>query len=469
MTQRLRRPDLALLAVESSTTPLHNAMVEIFDPTGSDFDHDALVALVADRIAFVPRYRQRLQAVPAMLANPTWVDDPDFDLSYHVRRSALPRPGSREQLLDLVARIVSRPLDQQRPLWEIYLVEGLAGGRVALLSKSHQILVDGVETVDLNQVLLDVSPVLKRLGADGWEPRPRPSALELVADAVRDNVTDPATALTSLRSATETVVRRLPVRLPFARRPAPEWPLEAGPSAQRLLTTVRTPLASYRTIRDAHGGTVNDVILATLTGALRSWLMGRDGSLGGRRSLRAMVPMSVIDHDLEPTSLGTAIAGHVVDLPIGEASPLVRLHQVTYAFRSHSETGRAVAANRLAGIAGFAPSTFHALGARVAFSQLWRGFHVVITNVPGPQFPLYAAGAIMEETYPFLPLLPGQGLAIGVTSYDGHVHLGVTADRAAFPDIELFGPCVSEALDELMDSADGSRPRAPRGRRKGRA
>jgi len=469
MTERLRRGDVAFLATETPRTPMHNATVEIFDPGKSGFDHDALVALIADRIAFVPRYRQQLQAVPGRLANPVWVDDPDFDLAFHVRRSALPKPGSMAQLRDLVGRIVSRPLDQNRPLWEIYLIEGLTDGRIALLSKSHAVLVDGVETVDLSQVLLDVSPEPKRLERDDWRPRRLPSSTSLVAGALRDTVDHPIIALTTARSNVESAARGL--RLPLvplfpARRPSPESPINAELSEQRRFVAVRTDLDDYRKVRRFHGGTVNDVILATITGALRAWLMTRGESMGGKRSLRAIVPMSVIDDELEATSLGTQVAGHFVDLPIGEASPVIRMHQVSYAFKAHSDTGRAVAANRLAGIAGFAPTTFHALGTRVAFTQSRKGYHLSITNVPGPQFPLYAAGAEMKETYPVQPLLPGQALAIGVTSYDGSVYYGITADRDALPDIEVFGQCLTEALDELVESASPSRARAPRGRKK---
>ncbi|CUR56338.1 Diacylglycerol O-acyltransferase [metagenome] len=466
MSERLRRRDLALLGAESPTTPMHNATVEIFDPGTSGFDHEALMALIDDRIAYVPRYRQRLQFVPARLANPVWVDDPDFDLAFHVRRSALPRPGSMDQLRDLVGRIVSRPLDRHRPLWEVYFIEGLVDGRVALLSKSHEILVDGVETVDLGQVLLDVSPEPKDMLTDDWRPRGLPSATSLVLEAVRESIGEPRNAIRTARSNVDSALRNLP--LPPSRRPVPESPLNRELSEQRRFVAVRTDLEDYRAVRREHGGTVNDVILATITGALRTWLMTRGHSLGGRRSLRAVVPMSVIDDELEATSLGSQIIGHFVDLPIGEVSPVIRLHQVSYAFKAHAETGRAVAANRLAGIAGFAPTTFHALGSRVAFTQFRKGYHLSITNVPGPQFPLYAAGAEMVETYPVQPLLAGQAMAIGVTSYDGSVFYGITADRDALPDIEVFGSCLTEALDELVESASSSRPRAPRGRKKPR-
>lgn len=454
---------------------MHNATVEIFDPGDSGFDHQSLVDLISGRIAFVPRYRQRLRQVPGKLANPVWIDDAGFDLGYHVRRSGLPRPGSMEQLRELVARLMSRPLDGSRPLWEVYYIEGLADGRVAVMSKSHQILVDGVETVDLGQVLLDTKPEAKHLEADQWLPRRSPSPLTLTLDAVRENLTSPTTLLSTTRSTAEAAVRgagefrsraEAVANALANRRPAPESPISAELSEQRRFVTVATRLEDYRRVRDTHGGTVNDVIMATLTGALRTWLMARGTSSSAMRSLRAMVPMSVIDDELEPTSLGSQITGHLVTLPIGEANPVMRLHQVSFAFNQHSETGKAVAANRLAGIAGFAPTTFHALGSRVAALQQRKGFHLTVTNVPGPQFPLYAAGAQMVETYPVQPLLPGQALAIGVTSYDGGVYYGITADRDALPDVTVLGQCVTEALDELLDAISDDRQRAPRGRKR---
>jgi len=474
MTERLRPRDLAFLAGDSPSTPRHNATLEIFDASDG-FEYDALVALIADRIAFVPRYRQRLQPVPARLANPVWVDDARFDLAFHVRRSGLPRPGTREQLLELVGRIMSRPLDANRPLWEAYFIEGLADDQIAVLSKSHQLLVDGVETVDLGQVLLDTSKEPKTLERDDWRPRKAPSPTGLATGAVLDSLLRPSTLVATGQTTAEAAVRTArsarrrttAVMNAFAnRRPSPESPISAELSEQRRFLSVQTDLDDYRKVRRVHGGSVNDVILTTVTGGLRAWLMARGTPSVGMKQLRAMVPMSVIDDELEATSLGTQIAGHLVTLPIGESSPVVRLHQVSYAFKAHSETGRAVAANRLAGIAGFAPTTFHALGSRVAAQQYRKGFHLTVTNVPGPQFPLYAAGAKMLETYPIQPLLPNQALAIGVTSYDGGVYYGITADRDALPDVALLGQCLTEALDELVDSASESRLRAPRGRKK---
>jgi diacylglycerol O-acyltransferase len=474
MGERLRPRDVALLAEESASAPMHNATVEIFDPGDSGFDYAELVRLVQERISFVPRYRQRVQAVPGRLANPVWVDDDGFDLGYHVRRSALPRPGTLDQLRELVARIVSRPLDRHRPLWEIYFVEGLADGAVALLSKSHQVLVDGMHTVDLGQVLLDTSAESKELGGDEWRPHGRPSPFALMAGAVRDSVTEPGTVLDTVRATTDSVLRgvagaaRSAGRVTDAltnRTPSPGSPILGPLSQQRRVVVVRTPLADYRTVRGAHGGTVNDVILATVAGGLRAWLMSRGESMRGVREIRAVVPISVIDDEMEATSLGSQIAPHFVDLPVREASPVLRLHQVSYSFQAHKETGRAVAASRLTSISGFAPATFHAIGSRVAAAEN-RSYQLCVTNVPGPQAPLYAAGARMLETYPVPPLLEGHSLAIGVTSYDGHVYYGLTADRDTLPDADLLGPCIREALDELVDAASGGRTRAPRGRRK---
>ena len=474
MGDRLRARDLAFLTAETPTAPRHNATVEIFDPGPQGLDHETLVQLVGDRLAFVPRYRQRVRWVPGHLANPVWVDDPHFELDYHVRRSALPRPGSLEQLRELVARIVSRPLDRNRPLWEVYFVEGLADGRVAMLSKAHQALVDGAEVVDLAQVLLDRTPQRRELGGDEWHPGRPVTGSTMMLEALRDTVGTPYTALDTAVGAADAVLREVgsagrrvaSVGNALAgRRNEPITPISGPLSQQRLLVSTRRSLAEHRRVRDAHGGTVNDVVLTTVTGALRSWLMTRSESLGGLKQVRALVPVSVHDQELEATSLGTQIAPHFVDLPISEPSPVIRLHQVSYAFKAHKETGRAVAANRIAGIAGFAPSTFHAIGSRLAFEQQRRGFQLTVTNVPGPQFPLYAAGAQMEQTYAVPPLLPGHALAIGVTSYDGNVFYGVTADRDLVPDADVFATCIDEALDELLDTVGDARPRVPRGRR----
>jgi diacylglycerol O-acyltransferase len=454
---------MALLAMDSANTPMHLATVEVFEPGDEGFDYRKLVALVGDRLAFVPRYRQRLMSVPGSLARPVWVDDDDFDITYHVRQSALPRPGSLEQLEDLVARIIARPLDRTRPLWEMYLIEGLGDGRFAILVKSHQTLVDGISTIDIGQVILDTDTVSRARIPDEWVPRREPSSAVLLTEAVQEQLRNPVATVGGIRNGLSGLVQASPL---FAgRRAVPESPLQTTLSQQRRFHAVRTRLDDYRKVRRFHGGTVNDVVLATITGALRAWLMTRAEPVHSSRQLRAMVPMGVMDKDLEPTSLGSQVTGTVMTLPIGEQSPVVRLHQVSYALKAHKETGKAVSALRLIGVGGFAPTTFHALGARVAAeSAAQRGFNVVITNVPGPQFPLYACGARMLQSYPVQPLLPGHALAIGVTSYDGSVHYGLTVDRDAIPDVAVIGQCITEALAELVDTTSDTTLRAPRGR-----
>ncbi|MGH3505959.1 MAG: WS/DGAT/MGAT family O-acyltransferase [Nocardioidaceae bacterium] len=468
MPDRLRPLDTSFLVMESASTPMHVATLDIFEaPDGLDYER--VVALINDRIAFVPRYRQRVRWLPGRLGNPVWTDDEDFDLLYHVRRSALPRPGSMEQLRDLVARIMSRRLDRSRPLWETYLVEGLEGGRYAILSKSHQALVDGT-TVDLGQLIVDDTPDAAETPDVAWTPERQRGAVELLGEAVTEAIRNPSVAADQLRGQVITMRSAAERALGLAsgvtgRAPAHTGPLMTDLSEQRRFATVETRLADYRRVRQEHGGSVNDVILTTVAGAFRAWLLTRAESVSSATRIRALVPMSVVDDEFaEPTSLGSQVTPHMLSLPVGEASPVMRLHQVSYAFKAHKETGRAVAANKLAEIAGFAPTTLHAIGSRVAARHSPRSYQLLITNVPGPQFPLFAAGARMLASYPVQPLVPDHALAIGATSYDGKVFYGLHADRDAMPDLDVLAACIVEALDELVDASSSSRPRAPRGR-----
>jgi diacylglycerol O-acyltransferase len=467
MPERLRPRDMTFLSMESARAPMHVATLDIFEAPPEGFDYARLVALINDRIAFVPRFRQKVRLMPGRLTNPVWVDDEEFDLAYHVRRSALPRPGSMQQLRDLTARVMSRRLDRSRPLWETYLVEGVENGRYAVLTKSHQVLVDGT-TVDLGQLIVDDTPDSPPTPDIEWSPERSRGGLDLLTAALAESVRNPGVAADNVRGQLVSVRRLADRALSVAadltgRQSSLDGPLMADLSEQRRFVTVETELASYRKVRKAHGGSVNDAILATIAGALRGWLLTRAEPVTSGTRVRALVPMSVVDDEFaEPTSLGSQVTPHLLNLPVGEPSPVMRLHQVSYAFKAHAETGRAVSANKLAEIAGFAPTTFHALGARVAASHPLRSYDLVITNVPGPQFPLYAAGARMLASYPVLPLMPGHALAIGVTSYDGRVYYGLDADRDAMPDLEVLGQCISEALDELVDTS-ATRGRAARG------
>jgi diacylglycerol O-acyltransferase len=321
----------------------------------------------------------------------------------------------------------------------------------------------------LGQLILDDSAEARPTPQISWEPGRGRAGVELLGEALAESFRHPGVLADNVRGGLIGALQLADWALArvadvTGRGSAPEGALSAHLSEQRRFATVDTRLSSYQKVRREHGGTVNDVVLATIAGALRSWLLTRAETVTGSTRVRALVPLSVVDDEFaEPTSLGSQVTPHLLDLPIGEPSPVMRLHQVSYALKAHKETGRAVAASALAEIAGFAPTTFHLLGSRLAASHPARSFHLLITNVPGPQFPLYAAGGRMLASYPVLPLLPGHALAIGATSYDGHVYYGIDADRDAVPDAEVLAQCIREALDELVDASSSTRARAPRG------
>ncbi|MEJ3657757.1 wax ester/triacylglycerol synthase family O-acyltransferase [Actinomycetes bacterium KLBMP 9759] len=465
MPPRLSALDASFLYLEQPTTPMHVGAVAIFQRPRAGFDYDRLVELIEQRIAMVPRYRQKVRHVPGNLARPVWVDDPDFDVAYHVRRSALPKPGSDEQLNELVARLMSRPLDHTRPLWEMYLVEGLAGRRTAVLTKTHQAMVDGISAIDIGQVMLDVSPEPRKVAEELWMPRAEPTDTQLVLGAVAEAVSQPGVIVDNARSAAgdamATVGKVVDAAAQLfwmartASRRAPGTPLNVAISTQRRFAVARTQLDDYRKIRTAHGCSVNDVVLSVVAGALRNWLLSRGEPVTSSSSVRAMVPLSVRGEADVPSSatsgsLGNRVSSFLVDLPVGEPSPVVRLHHVTHAMREHTSGGQSVGADTLVRIGGFAPPTLHALGARAASGMSKRIFNLVVTNVPGPQFPLYAAGARMLEMFPVVPLAKGQALAIGLTSYDGGVYYGFNGDRDGMPDVDVLAGMVDESLDELL-------------------
>ena len=460
--RRLSGIDARFLDLDAPETPRHVASLSILEPGETPLDYERLLQAISDRIDIVHRYRQKVVHVPGAINFPVWVDDEDFDLSFHVRRSALPAPGSMDSLLELVSRLIARRLDHDQPLWELYLIEGLRGGRSALLVKSHQALVDGSETIDLAQVLLEETPYEKTIPEDVWTPRPQPSRRQLVLDSVAYTVKNPLHAIDLASEAFDKVTSMIPV----VRRSVPQSPLLGNPSRYRRIATATTKLSDYRLVRDQHGGTVNDVILATISGALRSWMMTRGDESKVQSNIRAMVPMSVTDSEGLPTSLGSKVVGRLMNLPVSESNPVVRLHQVSYALKEHHEAGSATSANKLASLPGFATSTFHAVGARVAEINPNLKYHILITNVPGPQDPVYVAGQQVQQVYPCLPLGDDRVLSIGVTSYEGKVYFGIVANREEVPDVELLSQLIVESLEELVDTVKSPRQRAPRGRQK---
>jgi diacylglycerol O-acyltransferase / wax synthase len=500
---RLSPLDVSFLYLEEPTTAMHVGSVMIFAGGARRLSFEHLLRHVAARIAFVPRYRQRVRWVPGRLANPVWVDDEDFDVNYHVRRSALPRPGTRTQLEELVARLQARRLDRERPLWELIVVEGLQDGRFAVITKVHQALVDGVNAVDLGQVVLDDSPERSDPPAQTWHPAREPSLVELVAGAVSDSVLRPQQVVDTLRAGFGDVRQTAGKALEAlgglasaartAARSTPRSPLNREITEYRRFLMVSTDLEDYRRIRNhtlasaqrrrrrpaaavpdqaaLAGGrpagvpdpvavgpagfvtTVNDVVLATLAGALRAWLMARGEAVPSTGVVRALVPISVrVADPAEAGAIGSRVASLLVDLPTGEPSPIMRLHQVAFQTKAHREAGQGVDAPALAGIAGFAPPTIHSLGARVASGLSRRLFNLIVTNVPGPQQPLYRDGARMLSTFPVVPLAKGQALSVGLTSYDGGVYYGLNGDRDAMADLEVLGNCIVESLAEMRET-----------------
>jgi diacylglycerol O-acyltransferase / wax synthase len=463
MPDRLSALDASFLYLEQPTTPMHFGAVSVFRRPRCGFDFGRMLELTEQRIALVPRYRQKVREVPARLARPVWIDAGDFDIRHHVRRSALPKPGSDAQLRELVARLVSRPLDHRHPLWEMNLVEGLSGGRVAVVTKTHQAMVDGISAIDIGQVLLDVTPTPREIPEDLWTPRPEPNALYLTWQAATEVVQRPGEIIDNVRTAVRgglQTVHKVADALGgvcsavlAAARPSPGGPLNVPISTQRRFATARTRLEDYRAVRKAHGGDVNDVILAVVTGALRDWLLSRGEAVTTCSRVRAMAPVSVrgdVENGSDAAALGNKVASYLVDLPVGEPNPVLRLNHVSYAMRAHKESGQSVGADVLVRLGGFAPPTMHSLGARVANSFSQRIFNLVITNVPGPQFPLYAAGARMIEMFPVVPLAKNQAVSIGITSYDGGVYYGLNADRDAMTDVDTLAALLEESLEELV-------------------
>ena len=459
--ERLSPLDVSFLYLEGETTPMHVGGVCILEQPPEGFDYDRLVRIISERIATVPRFRQKVRWVPGRLGNPIWVDDADFDVTYHVRRSALPKPGTEEQLKELTARVQSRALDRSRPLWEIYLVEGLADGRIAIITKTHHAMVDGVAAVDIGAVILDLTREPRETPQQEWSPRRAPSGAALVADSVKNAVLKPAELVSTARANINDVRRvagraaslagGLAATVRSTARSAPDSPLNVDIGAQRRFGMARTDLDDYKRVRKVHGGTVNDVVLATVAGALRTWLLTRGESVNGR-TVRAMVPVSV-RADAEQGALGNRVSSYFVDLPVGEPSPVLRLHQVSYAMTAHKESGQSVGADALIALSGFVAPTLHAMGARAAAGLSRRLFNVVVTNVPGPQIPLYAAGAEMLEVFPVVPLAKGQAVSIGLTSYNGGVYYGLNADRDGMPDVDVLAQLIEESLAELVETA----------------
>jgi diacylglycerol O-acyltransferase / wax synthase len=461
---RLTGLDSSFLHLEHDATHMHVAGCMVFD--GPPPGYDELVDQIVSRLHLVPRYRQRLAFVPFGQGRPVWVDDPHFNVAFHVRHTALPSPGGEEQLKQLCGRVFSQALDRSRPLWEIWLVEGLSDNRFALLSKTHHALVDGVSGVDIATVLFDASPDPVPVAAPEhkWIPRPLPTGAQLLADALLERATVPAEIVRGVR-ATLRGPRHVAARLGravggvgavarLATATAPGSPLNVRIGPHRRFTWVRGDLAQFKAIKNALGGTVNDVVLAAVAGALGRYLRVH-GEATDDTVLRAMVPVSV-RADGERGALGNRVAAMWVPLPVGLKDPVQRLLTISREMDGIKDSGQAVGAQVLTELAGFAPPTILAQAARLQARQ--RMFNLVVTNVPGPQMPLYMLGRQLQGMFPMVPLAANQALGIAIMSYNGQLDFGLNADYDALADLEALADELRASIDELVAAA-GEAPR----------
>ena len=456
---RLTGLDTSFLHLENASSHMHVGSVMIFE--GPPPPYDELIEAFERRLPLVPRYRQRLAFVPLGQGRPKWVDDPHLNLRYHVRSTALPSPGSEDQLKDLAGRVFSQQLDRDKPLWEAWLVEGLEDDRFAMVSKTHHSLVDGISGVDIISVLFDTSPepAAPTGPGDRWLPRPLPSRAQLLGEALVERATIPAEITRSLRA-----IVRGPRRLLGGLRdaavgvgamawaglnPAPSSPYNKDIGPHRRFTWVRANLNDLKAIKDALGGTVNDVVLATVAGALGKHLRRRGQNTDGLE-LKAMVPVSVRQDD-ERGALGNRVAAIMATLPVWCQEPVARLDIVREDLKGLKSGGQAVGAQVLTDLSGFAPPTIMDQASRLMSRQ--RFFNVVVTNVPGPQFPLYLLGRRMLDPFPMVPLASGQGVGVALLSYDGHINFGLVGDYDLLWDLEDLARDVEASLVELAQAA----------------
>ncbi|MEZ0291842.1 MAG: wax ester/triacylglycerol synthase family O-acyltransferase [Solirubrobacteraceae bacterium] len=462
---RLTAVDASFVAQEGPVSHMHIGAVMIFD--GPAPGYDDLADHIRARLHLVPRFRQKLAFPPVETGRPLWIDDPSFNLEYHVRDTALPVPGSETQLRALAARIHSQALDRSKPLWEMWLVQGLEGGRFALITKTHHALVDGVSGVDLATVLFDLGPVPVRPDhpAAVWTPHATPSGLELAARGVRgvaslpleaagrvvDAALHPSESLQETREALEGLGEVVWAAL----NPAPTTPLNVEIGPHRRLVWVRQDLRDFKRVKDALGGTVNDVVLATVAGALQKWLRSRGVRTEGLE-LRALVPVSIRARD-EHDQLGNRIAAMRGPLPVYVEDPVARLHVVRHAMDGLKDSKQALGAEVLAGMQALAPPTIFAQASRLNFST--RLFNLLVTNVPGPQVPLYVLGRELQDLFPVAFLPKNHALAIAIMSYDGGMDFGLLGDYDAMPDLDRIGEMLEESLAELLEAADAAADR----------
>lgn len=466
---RLSPLDASFLHIEDDVNLMHIGSVSVFE--GPPPGYAQLCDMIAGRLELVPRYRQRVRHVPFDLARPVWAPDPHFSLDYHVRHTALPSPGGREQLRALVGRVMAQRLDLTKPLWEVWMAEGLEEGRWALISKAHHALVDGISGTDLLAVLLDSTatppspaPVDDAPAAALGEA---PSNLRLVREAAVDYALSPIEQWRAARSVARRprrlvrgavgTARGLAAMSPMVRPRAPSTLV--GPiGPHRRYAWAQTTLDEVRTVRSGLGGSVNDVVLAAVTQGLRDLLVAHGEEVAGRR-VRTLVPVSVRRPD-ERGTYNNRVSAVFAELPVGEDDPVARLDAIREQMAVLKQSGQAVAAESLTSMSGFAPALLLALGTRVAFRTARRvsrsAVETVTTNVPGPQQPLYALGRRMLTAYPYVPIASPLRVGVAIFSYDGAITFGVTGDRDGVPDVDVVTEGIEQGIAALLTAASAS-------------
>jgi diacylglycerol O-acyltransferase / wax synthase len=457
---RLTPLDASFLHIEDARQPMHVGAVMIFD--GSPPDYEDFVDHVGRRLSMVPRYRQRLAHVPFGQGRPKWVDDENFDLHFHVRATALPRPGTEHELRVLAARVFAQSLNREKPLWEMWLVEGLEGDRFAIVSKTHHAVVDGVSGLDVLSVLFAPEDEQATNSSREWRPRPAPSGASLLSEALIERATMPAEALRPVRAlfrGPRTALRRIYETagamgaFAFAGiQPAPSTPYNSRlVGVNRRVAWVREDLDTIKAIKNELGGTVNDVILTVVTRALRSHLLSLGTRVDGL-TLKAFVPVSVRgDSDRGSEKLGNQVAGMIAPLPVGCDDPRSCLEQISGAMNGLKKSGQAVGATALTELTGFAPPNLLDQAARIQIGQPF--VNLVVTNVPGPQFPLYMGDRELLDIVPLVPVANNLNLGVAIVSYNGRIDIGLVADFDTVPDLDVVGELFDGALKEMAEVA----------------
>jgi WS/DGAT/MGAT family acyltransferase len=459
--------DSSFLHIENETTPMHIGGVSIF--AGPPPPIGDLRAMVAGKLALVPRYRQKVRFVPLAAGPPIWVDDPHFSLDYHLRHTAVPRPGSEAQLRQMAARVFSQALDRNKPLWELWMVEGLGDGRWALLSKVHHCMVDGVAATDLMSVMFsdETAPADRSAEATerDWSPAPEPSALEvLLRTAVRR--ASPAGQLEALqralRTPRETVrgiaeVARAAVAASSSLRPVGASSLNGPIGPHRRWSWAAVRLSDVKIVRAALGGTVNDVVLTLITNGFSDLLESRGDRIAEDRVVRTMVPVSVRRRG-ERGVYNNRVSAVFAGLPVGQTSPAQRLERIRAEMDGIKQSKQAVAGDVLSSLSGFAPPLLLALGSRLVTLSPRLNMHTATTNVPGPQQPVQTLGRRLLESYPFVPVVGSIRIVVAIFSYDGGLYFGVTGDYDGAPDIDVLTAGIATGMEQLLALATPAKP-----------